>query len=298
MTSCFLKDGPGDVGNLFVVDGSIGVDEPEPSLFLGGSEGKVAVATPVFAEVFVLPVEVRLKVVFHELAHLGVASELAHQHWNAEPLHISEAGVHCLERLDGGTFEVVAEDGLVAVYIASRSMLEATGESEVESDGLEADVGIFVDCSDGRDHAVVEALELKPLGDSREQQEGVSDGISDEGFVDEFIGHHVGVTLEGLGQFLPVLYEFFVEVAASVVQFVEDTADIVAEVVHPPLIVVALIPVRLPGGVHVYLLARWEGESLVAFDLVDQPDWHSIPTEFFRNYVLVEVEHRVNAVFA
>lgn len=193
---------------------------------------------------------------------------------------------------------MVAQDGLIAVHVASRGVREAGVEGEVESDGLETDVGVRVLLSDGGHHVVVELLKLEPFGCTRQQQERVSDSISDEGLVNEFVGDDVRVASEGLGYLLPEFDELFVEIATGVVELVEDFADVVAEVVLAPLLVVALIPIWLARGVHGDLLPEGEGEGLIALDFVDQPDWHSVPAKLFGDDVLMEVEHGVDAVFS
>ena len=86
---------------------------------------------------------------------------------------------------------MVAEDGFVFILVASGSMCEPAIEGKVEGNGFEADVGVWVYLSNAGDYVVIELLELESFSYCGKEEQGVSDCISDERFVDEFVGDDV-----------------------------------------------------------------------------------------------------------
>ncbi len=46
-----------------------------------------------------------------------------------------------------------------------------------------------------------------------------------------------------------------------------------------------------------YLFTNREREGFVAFDLVDQPNRHSVSTKLFRNQILVKIQHSIDSIF-
>lgn len=123
-------------------------------------------------------------------------------------------------------------------------MCEATPESKIESDGFETNISVRVFLTDSSHHTIVELLEFETFGQAWNEKEGVSDGITHEGLIDEFVGYHVRVSSEGLSYFLPVLYKFAMQIASRVIKVIEHFSNVIAEVVLTPLVVVTLIPIR------------------------------------------------------
>jgi hypothetical protein len=140
---------------------------------------------------------------------------------------------------------VVAENGFVAVHVASWGMAEAAVEGEVEGYGLEADVCVIVLLSDSSNYIIVKLLELDSLSQAGKQKSRVSDRITNKRLIDKLISNDIRVTLESLSKFLPILHKLFVEMGSGVVQMIEDIPNIVAEVVIPPIGLVAFVPIRL-----------------------------------------------------
>jgi hypothetical protein len=73
---------------MSVVDAAVSEHESIVIVVIG-KEGEIGVTSPAFAELLVLPIEVRLGVVFNELSDFRVATELTHEDWNAQPFHVS-----------------------------------------------------------------------------------------------------------------------------------------------------------------------------------------------------------------
>lgn len=78
-----VEDSPRDVRNLLLDQRAVGVDQSEASFLLGHEKGAIVPASEVLAEVLVLPVEVILEMVLHELPHPMIPSKLTHQHRNS-----------------------------------------------------------------------------------------------------------------------------------------------------------------------------------------------------------------------
>ena len=195
------------------------------------------------------------------------------------------------------TVIVVTNDGTVTVHVTPRGVTEACWEGEVESDRLDADVGVVVNLSNAPHHAVVELLELDPLRHRRNQQQRVAEGVTSKWLVDDLICNDMRVASQPLRNGLPVGHKLPMQVMLRIVEMVKSAPHIVTHVILPPILLVTILPGRYPTLIERHLLETpREGETAIAMDLVDKPHRNPIPTVLLGYDVLVEIDQSVDAL--
>ena len=114
-------------------------------------------------------------------------------------------------------------------------MRKSSGDGIIKGNGLEAYWSIGINFSNGLSKSIVEGLEVKPLTIRRDQNEGVSDDIPRERFVNQFISNDIFVVSEPTSNFHPKISEFFVELMVRMIEIIEGLSNIIAEVISAPL---------------------------------------------------------------
>ena len=100
---------------------------------------------------------------------------------------------------------MVAENRSIAVPHSSGRVCEATPIRVEPSDGLEADIMVRIDRSDGRGDPIVSSLQIILLGKSGDHHKRVFVHVSWPGFVHEFVSDHIAVALESLRHLFPIV---------------------------------------------------------------------------------------------
>ena len=83
-----LELSPGNISNVPVIYTAISEHESIIVVIIR-EEGQIRAASPVFTEIFILPIEIRLYVVFNKLSDFRVAAKFTHKNRYAQPLHVS-----------------------------------------------------------------------------------------------------------------------------------------------------------------------------------------------------------------
>lgn len=91
-------------------------------------------------------------------------------------------------------------------------MVEAGTNVFGDDAGLENYCSVCVDLSDVFGDSVVKLLEFGSLCYSRNQEEWISDLISDPWLIEQVVCYHVLISLESLCYFLPCFHEFLIKI--------------------------------------------------------------------------------------
>lgn len=121
-------------------------------------------------------------------------------------------------------------------------MCEPCRDCIVECDRFEKDESIRVNFSNLYGQLVIEFLEMNPLSYRRDNKRQISDSIPHKRLIDQFVPNNILVASESRSKFHPELSELFIELGARFVKLPESLPHIIAEVVLPPVLLIAVFP--------------------------------------------------------
>ena len=126
---------------------------------------------------------------------------------------------------------MIAKNGLISVHIASRCMCKSTVKGKIECYWFEAYVCVWIFFSDSRHYVIIELLEPESVSYCWQKEEWISDDISWERFIDQFISYDIRVSFEGFSYLLPKFNKFLVKVGARIVELIKYLPHIIAEII-------------------------------------------------------------------